>query len=270
MFNRFSLYIFTSITFFVALALNFLYPRDALWTLFTLPVLSSIVLYPRWVVANLSVVVAATTRLAIEYISFSHHIPADFVFRFCVTSCISLVVTLSFTFFVIKSDRMVQQLRQLAMMDDLTNIYNRRYLESSFHSLHTTDAPCSALVFDIDRFKQVNDMLGHSAGDSVLKGISRVVQKNLRPTDVLIRLGGEEFAVLLPDTQADNAAQISERIRQLVESTPFPYQEDEIAVTISGGVAEWQGESLEAFLDKADTAMYEAKSAGRNRIALSQ
>ncbi|WDL99238.1 GGDEF domain-containing protein [Alicyclobacillus sp. ALC3] len=268
MFSRISLYLFTLVAFLLALTLNSLYPRDALWMLFTLPVLSAVVLHPRWFVANSSVIIVAATRLVIEYVTFSHHVPAGFAFRFVVTSCVSWVIALAFTFFVIKSDRTVNQLRQLAMTDDLTYIYNRRYLDSSFQSLRATNAPYSILVFDIDRFKQVNDTLGHSAGDIVLKGVSRLVQKNLRPSDVLIRLGGEEFAVLLPDTQSDDAVQIAERIRNLIERTTFAYQEEKISVTISGGVAERQGESLEALLDKADIAMYEAKTAGRNRIVL--
>ncbi len=270
MFNRTSLYLFTSIAFLVALTLNSLYPRDALWMLFTLPVLSAVVLYPRWFVANLSVIIVATTRLIIEYVSFARHVPADFVFRFVMTSGVSWVILSAFTFFVIKSDRMLHLLRQLAMTDDLTRIYNRRYLESSIHSSHTTDTPYSALVFDIDRFKQVNDTLGHSAGDIVLKGVSQVIQKNLRPSDALVRLGGEEFAVLLPNTQSNDDVQISERIRNLIEGTTFAYQGDKICVTISGGVAEGRGGSWEALLNKADVAMYAAKSAGRNRIVLSQ
>jgi diguanylate cyclase (GGDEF)-like protein len=164
-----------------------------------------------------------------------------------------------------------QRLDELASTDGLTGIYNRRrFLElarlecerSREHSI------CIAL-FDLDRFKLINDTHGHLAGDTVIRGAVEVIQRHCRQRDLLGRYGGEEFVLCLPDTSVDQASEIAERICAAMAGTAVPYQDRPIHVTVSIGVtALHPGESIEQWLSRADKALYEAKRNGRNRYAV--
>ena len=124
-------------------------------------------------------------------------------------------------------------------------------------------------VFDIDRFKQVNDRYGHAAGDEVLKTFARMARKVVREDDRIARLGGEEFAVLLSETTLDQAMTICERLRKSIENETTYFEGHEIRVSVSGGIALLvQSDGLAYAMAAADTALYEAKRAGRNRLAL--
>ena len=123
-------------------------------------------------------------------------------------------------------------------------------------------------MFDIDRFKQVNDTYGHLAGDHVLKHLATATKTRIRREDVLARYGGEEFAIILPEIDHHNAMQFAEKIRALVERTGFKFEDTEIPLTVSVGVAtltsdiaEWTG-----FVKAADDNLYAAKAGGRNQV----
>jgi diguanylate cyclase (GGDEF)-like protein len=123
-------------------------------------------------------------------------------------------------------------------------------------------------MLDIDIFKRVNDIYSHAVGDQVLRALAKVCQENLREVDLLGRYGGEEFAILLPETDAQAAEQVAERLRQQIASTPVETPRGPISFTVSLGVTiALDGISeLAVLLDRADTAMYAAKQAGRNRV----
>lgn len=123
-------------------------------------------------------------------------------------------------------------------------------------------------MIDIDNFKQVNDRYGHDVGDTVLKTLIQTCQPNLRTTDHLGRLGGEEFIVLLTETKLSDAEKCAEKLRDIIEATAVPVKENEINITISLGVAAIgaQDESFNDTLKRADKALYRAKSEGRNRV----
>jgi len=161
-----------------------------------------------------------------------------------------------------------------AVTDSLTGLYNRRYLETHFEEL-TRDLssggrPISLLIMDADHFKKVNDDHGHAAGDDVLRGIAQRVMGGVRGFDTPIRLGGEEFVVLMPNVDAKAAFGAANRLRAMIEAEPFEVSEngDTLPVTISIGVATGKaGETaLDALLEQADQALYAAKAAGRNRV----
>ena len=165
--------------------------------------------------------------------------------------------------------------------DVLTGWHNRRYLQvrikEELARARRHGMPLSCLMLDIDHFKRVNDGHGHSAGDRVLREIAQRIELQVRATDVAARYGGEEFTILLPDTSADSAALLAERIRREVAATPFDLGNGQsITVTASIGIASASPERLEADLKtvgealiaRADVALYRAKSAGRDRIAL--
>jgi diguanylate cyclase (GGDEF)-like protein len=166
-------------------------------------------------------------------------------------------------------ERLIADLARLAIHDELTGLYNYRHfhdeLRAEVQRALRYQRPLSLVVFDTDEFKSINDTLGHSAGDRVLAGIAGILRDNLRSTDSGYRYGGDEFAVLLPETACDEALNVAERIRKGIEqAAPHP----ERRVTISGGVAELRAdETADAILQRADAALYESKRAGRNRVA---
>ena len=167
----------------------------------------------------------------------------------------------------------VAQTIELAITDGLTGLHNRRYLDSHLQTLFERAAsrqrPLSLLISDIDRFKRINDTHGHAAGDEVLREFARRLRKNVRGIDLACRYGGEEFVVVMPDTEQAVAERVAERIRQEIEMLPFgPEGAAALDVTVSIGVASISpaADTLEALLKRADGALYEAKKSGRNRV----
>ena len=163
-----------------------------------------------------------------------------------------------------------EHLRELAHTDMLTGTMNRYRIEHQVQmalaNAQRYDQPLSLLLFDIDHFKQVNDTLGHEAGDEVLKRLVSCVEGKLREGDQLGRWGGEEFLVLVPNTRSRDAMILAERLRRALEATDFELEQ---TITVSIGVAQWRSEdSLKSLLERADRAMYKAKHSGRNRVCL--
>jgi diguanylate cyclase (GGDEF)-like protein/PAS domain S-box-containing protein len=166
------------------------------------------------------------------------------------------------------------QLERLAMMDDLTGLMNRRaffiYGEKEISRAQRHHTPLSLLMLDVDMFKSVNDHYGHAAGDHVLQHVSHKIVESLRRIDIVARMGGEEFSVLLPNTGAEDAVNLAERVRRAVEQESCQLQDQFIDVTISIGVASYSKDvsTLEALLRHADDSMYQAKNAGRNQVVV--
>ena len=162
------------------------------------------------------------------------------------------------------------QLTRLATTDSLTNLYNRRhFLAVSEMELSRTKRykkDLTALMLDIDHFKSVNDTYGHYIGDVVLKSVADSLKNTVRTSDITGRLGGEEFAILLPETDMESAKVIAERIRMEISRKRFP-ENEALAVTISIGLTEFKpGRSVSDMLKMADQALYQAKQEGRNRV----
>jgi two-component system cell cycle response regulator len=175
------------------------------------------------------------------------------------------------------NDRLRSSVRQsieLAVTDGLTGLNNRRYLDNHLKTLFNRAAargrPLSVCITDIDRFKLVNDTYGHDVGDEVLKEFARRIRSTVRGADLACRFGGEEFVVVMPDTDAVSAGAIAERLRRVIEESPFilPGQELALTVTASLGIAtNMTGvDTPEQLLKQADRALYEAKNQGRNRV----
>jgi two-component system, cell cycle response regulator len=164
-----------------------------------------------------------------------------------------------------------EEIYRLTTIDGLTQIFNKRYfmeiLEREISRSHRYRRALCLIIFDIDHFKVINDTYGHLAGDAVLRHLAGVVKNNLRREDMLARYGGEEFAVILPEVELAPARQVADKIRKLVEGTRFRFEETDIPVTISLGIAAC-GEDLQEsteFIKAADEKLYEAKQSGRNR-----
>jgi len=155
----------------------------------------------------------------------------------------------------------------MARTDALTGIFNRRaFVECGEQAILLCERnahPVSILLIDIDFFKHVNDTYGHGAGDLVLKRMGHLLESRFRKTDICGRLGGEEFAVLLPNTEVAVAKILADKFRETVADTVIPWQTKNLGVTVSIGVAA-DSYDLESLLQRADMAMYQAKASGRN------
>lgn len=160
--------------------------------------------------------------------------------------------------------------KYLSITDELTGLSNRRYFESCFEKefLRTQryKNKLTLVMFDIDYFKKVNDTYGHQCGDYVLKQISNAALQTFRKTDTVFRFGGEEFVVILTETDTAHAIIPLERFRKTVETLDIIYQNQKINVTVSIGACQYEDsfKSKEDFLEKADKALYNAKNSGRN------
>jgi two-component system cell cycle response regulator len=171
----------------------------------------------------------------------------------------------------------LDQSMELAVTDQLTGLHNRRYmrvqLESFVKRSNMGGMPVSILLCDIDHFKKVNDIHGHSAGDDVLREFGRRLSDNIRPMDLACRYGGEEFVVIMPETTSGLAHAAAERIRLIVEESPFVIgRGDHLRVTMSGGVATVipPDDVVDALLRRADEALYRAKGNGRNLVEIEE
>lgn len=164
-----------------------------------------------------------------------------------------------------------------ASIDPLTGLYNRRhafqYLGKCFASAHKNKRDLVAMMLDIDKFKSINDTLGHASGDDILKQVSDRLSGNLRQIDMVARVGGEEFLVLIPDATLERATEIAERLRRLIEGKPFSVREGKVSqsITISIGISRKRPCHTYAsdLVNCADQALYKAKAKGRNRVYIS-
>jgi diguanylate cyclase (GGDEF)-like protein/PAS domain S-box-containing protein len=161
-----------------------------------------------------------------------------------------------------------EELKRLATTDILTGAYNRtlfdEIIKREIERVNRYSKPLSVIMFDIDHFKQVNDTFGHNAGDSVLKKIAYLVRRIMRKIDYFMRWGGEEFMIISPETDREQAYILAERVRKSIGHFKF----DDIGkITVSCGVAEYkEGDTENSLIKKADDAMYKAKREGRNRV----
>ncbi|AXQ98362.1 diguanylate cyclase [Pseudoalteromonas piscicida] len=167
-----------------------------------------------------------------------------------------------------------KQLEKISRTDSLTQLHNRGFWEESlkqeFKRLKRNQGQSALLMFDIDHFKSINDEYGHSGGDEAIRHISDLLRKTLRETDTAGRYGGEEFAVTLLDTDVKGAITFAERLRSLIENSSIYYDEQQIKITVSLGVAVYEEsfEKHEQWIEAADSALYVSKEGGRNRVTV--
>ena len=160
---------------------------------------------------------------------------------------------------------------EMVVADPLTGLGNRRYFERAiepfFGSLEDTGEAFSIMIFDIDHFKRVNDILGHDMGDQILKEVATRLVTHMRAVDLVSRYGGEEFMIAMPKTSESEALIAADRVRSLIAGTPIYVDGQALQITTSAGVAEVEkGEELRDVFKRADNALYKAKQAGRNKV----
>lgn len=172
----------------------------------------------------------------------------------------------------IELEKANEELSILSQTDRLTKLFNRGHweecLRAEFKRFNRGHHASSMIMLDIDHFKKINDGYGHQAGDECIKALANIVASSVRETDCAGRYGGEEFAILLPDTNTDEAVVLAERIRQRVESLTVKYNDIDIQFTVSIGVAEINEtfRTYESWIECTDASLYQSKSDGRNRI----
>jgi len=168
--------------------------------------------------------------------------------------------------------RNAERLERLATTDEMTGICNRRHFltlaETEWRRFRDDGAPFALLILDVDLFKSINDRFGHNVGDAVIRSVAAICQREKRDADILARIGGEEFVLLLPQTRRDEAVGFAEKLRQRVETEPFVHDGESVRLTISIGVAEAEAGMAEIgdIMKRADQALYDAKRGGRNRV----
>ena len=167
----------------------------------------------------------------------------------------------------------IEEQRKKAMHDSLTGLPNResyqQRLDQEVQRFQRYGGKLSLMVCDVDLFKRINDTYGHLAGDKVLKIIAKSLQKNLRSSDFIARFGGEEFVALMPETSADEALIVAEKLRKKIEESPFNFKKEPVQITVSFGISEIvEGESIDEVFNRADKALYKAKESGRNQVQI--
>ena len=173
---------------------------------------------------------------------------------------------------------LIDGLCELSSRDPLTGLFNRRHFEVALareiDRVARTGEPAMVLMVDIDHFKRINDKYGHSAGDGVIRTVARTLHECIRPMDTVARVGGEEFAMILPNCPPSFGQAVAERIRVRVEGQPIalePVGEVRTTVSIGGAFApQWVRSSPHLWMERADQQLYRAKASGRNRACLEQ
>ncbi|MHC0038887.1 GGDEF domain-containing protein [Pseudoneobacillus sp. C159] len=239
------------------------------WSIYLIPNILIVIMYPKWKVA----VGVACFYSLLKYGTyfwgegFSSSIELIALF---LESLMNGAILLTVTHFRMEHIRVLKKMQKLVIIDSLTGLYNRRYfdliLEKVIPYSQRENSPLILIMLDIDYFKKVNDHHGHQCGDEVLKQISNIIKTNVRSSDAYVRFGGEEFAIVLPNTEVGEGIRLAENIRKEVEQSSFTYKNERISITISMGLSKYQGEIVQEFIGKADKALYKAKENGRNQV----
>lgn len=169
----------------------------------------------------------------------------------------------------------VNDLNKLIVEDSLTGLFNRRYfkrvMEAEIERNTREHCPLSLAILDVDHFKNINDTWGHDSGDEVLRALAMIMHRNVRQSDALIRIGGEEFAIVMPNVRHNRAEEIMERLRIDIENMIIPFNSHEMSITASIGITVREPNqhiTIDELYRQADQALYQAKDTGRNKVVI--
>lgn len=241
---------------------------NELWAIYDLLLMLIVAGFPRWRSAIIGMTIVSLFRYTCEFAY--NDLDFKLFLHISLGNLMNWLIVLLFTFFYIRSEKMKKEFHQMALIDPLTRVYNRRYFEEIVDNDGGLLLPYSMIMFDIDHFKNLNDTYGHEFGDRVLKKLCSIVSANLRDENTLVRVGGEEFVILLPDTEVKIAQQIAERIRKMVSEFEMKFREGtDVKITISLGVSSMkQNDSFKELFLRSDKALYASKQNGRNKVSI--
>lgn len=240
------------------------------WGLRLVPIFLVIILYPFWKIVLFTLIFFELMKFGIEFYMFNGNVPLAHILSLMYDSSLDLGASILFAHYRINNYKMLNRIESLTLVDPLTSINNRRYfhlyMEKAIPFSKSHDTPLLMLLFDIDHFKRINDTYGHVIGDQVLIEVTQIVKQHIRESDAFVRMGGEEFAIVMTEFHLEKGRELAERIRRKVYENPIKHQEYSIPVTISIGVGVFEDETIEEFIHKVDQALYEAKKSGRNQV----
>ena len=247
--------------------------NDFLLSLLIIPSYLIIVMTSNWTTASIPITGFIFIQAILQFFRFVvGEASNERLIELICVSLVDLSILIVITHYRIKSVRAIQTLNELSILDPLTGIYNRRHftvcLDRTVSLAKQLRMPLLLVTLDIDDFKQINDTYGHPCGDEVLRDLTRRISKAIRGSDIFVRIGGEEFSILMPDTDLSKGMEIAERLRILVQEKEFEYNGNKILITISLGLAQYGGETVARMIEKADKALYEAKANGRNQFVV--
>ena len=243
-----------------------LYPF--IWSMLLIPSIFVVMKYPTYKVIIRTGIFCSFLKYTVE---MSHHtfISSDII-ALVLGSLINWTLHLLVGYIIVKYNKALIKIEQMTVTDALTEIYNRRYFESYMEKAtplsEEMTTPLLLILFDIDHFKKINDTYGHQCGDEIIKQVVEVVKRNIREPDIFARMGGEEFAIVMPETSQDDGVKIAERIRMEIEKTKLKCEDKQIHVTISLGLSIFKNEKVYDFIERTDKALYQAKTKGRNQL----
>ncbi|WP_052728545.1 GGDEF domain-containing protein [Domibacillus tundrae] len=242
-----------------------------IWVLLIIPCLMLIHTYPTWRAAISLGLLFSAIKYGIE-LTIGHWSTEESIYLIS-GSLMNAAIFYTAAFFRVRYEEVLGELKKLTYIDPLTGLHNRRFFEEhmteSLKQSAQKQSTILLILLDLDHFKKVNDTYGHVCGDLVLKETGEAIRRNIHTTDAVVRLGGEEFALISQDITMKDGIVMFDRIIREVEQLHVIYKEKAVPVTISAGIAIHEGETSEAFIDKADRALYEAKRSGRNRLVVS-
>ena len=230
----------------------------------------------RWPIIVVLLVHAASIPIHIPVAgAWKHPDPIDLDFlTFMIFEAAFVSICGAYLFGGLVNERISMNFRQASLTDPLTGVTNRRGFfeigERHLERARLGNEPIAIVMFDLDRFKTINDQFGHAIGDEVLIAFCRLASAQLRPKDLFARIGGEEFVTLLPNTTTQDALRLAERVRSAIEGASHTVEDPLVRMTVSVGVASpTEGTTaLDVLVSAADNALYRAKTAGRNRVEL--
>lgn len=249
--------------------------NDFLLSLLIIPSYLIIVMTSNWTTASIPITGFIFIQAILQFFRFDvGEATKERLIELICDPLVTLSILIVITHYRIKSVRAIQKLNELSILDPLTGIYNRRHftvcLDRTVSLAKQLRMPLLLVTLDIDDFKRINDTYGHPCGDKVLRDLTKRISKAIRGSDIFVRIGGEEFSILMPDTDLSKGMEIAERLRILVQEKEFEYNGNKIPITISLGLAQYGGETVAQMIEKADKALYEAKANGRNQFVVAE
>lgn len=260
-FTKTEIYLFVIVSLGIIIPINFeLKDYIGLWSLLIVPTVALLHKFPNWKTGIISLLSLIAIQINSEVYLMNSVLSNDFKKELFTNIIINSTLILNFTLFTVKN-------ANIQVIDPLTKAFNRKFY-NNFVNDKKYFKNLSIQMIDIDHFKKINDTYGHDAGDYVLSELVKVIKQGIRKTDKIVRLGGEEFTILSPNTTSEEGCMMAQRICKLVEHSKFVYEGQVIPVTVSIGLAN-QIEASEPtkLAKKADKALYMAKQNGRNQVA---